>query len=72
MDCDGAKPPTETQDDGWSPDEAVTDLEHTFMFVMHVLSTEDNDGSANDDYAVHEANYILLEDYAQELGFFLT
>ncbi|OWZ00199.1 hypothetical protein PHMEG_00028669 [Phytophthora megakarya] len=52
-----------------SPDAAVADLEHTFMCVMHVLSTEGNDDPTDDDYAVHEANYITLEDYAQELAF---
>ncbi|OWZ04859.1 hypothetical protein PHMEG_00023163 [Phytophthora megakarya] len=52
-----------------SPDAAVADLEHTFMCVMHVLSTERNGDPADDDYAVHEANYISLEDYAQELAF---
>ncbi|OWZ08101.1 hypothetical protein PHMEG_00019409 [Phytophthora megakarya] len=36
---------------------------------MHVLSTEGNDDAADDDYAVHEANYISFEDYAQELAF---
>ncbi|OWY97184.1 hypothetical protein PHMEG_00032351 [Phytophthora megakarya] len=36
---------------------------------MHVLSTEGNDDPADDDYAVHEANYISLEDFAQELAF---
>ncbi|OWZ17198.1 hypothetical protein PHMEG_0008893 [Phytophthora megakarya] len=39
------------------------------MCVMHVLSTEGNDDPADDDYAVHEANYISLEDYAQEFAF---
>ncbi|OWY91487.1 hypothetical protein PHMEG_00039921, partial [Phytophthora megakarya] len=39
------------------------------MCVMHVLSTEGNDDPVDDDYAVHEANYISLEDYAQELAF---
>ncbi|OWY94699.1 hypothetical protein PHMEG_00035497, partial [Phytophthora megakarya] len=62
-------PPTETQSEEKSSDAAVADLEHTFMRVMHVLSTEGNDDPADDDYAVHEANYISLEDYAQELAF---
>ncbi|OWY98850.1 hypothetical protein PHMEG_00030271 [Phytophthora megakarya] len=62
-------PPTETQGEETSPDAAVADLEHTFMCVMHVLSTEGNDDPADDDYDVHEANYISLEDYAQELAF---
>ncbi|OWY93664.1 hypothetical protein PHMEG_00036860 [Phytophthora megakarya] len=62
-------PPTETQSEETSPDAAIADLEHTFMCVMHVLSTEGNDDPADDDYAVHEANYISLEDYAQELAF---
>ncbi|OWZ10020.1 hypothetical protein PHMEG_00017197 [Phytophthora megakarya] len=61
--------PTETQSEEKSPDTAVADLEHTFMCVMHVLSTEGNDDPADDDYAVHEANYISLEDYAQEWAF---
>ncbi|OWY98128.1 hypothetical protein PHMEG_00031183 [Phytophthora megakarya] len=52
-----------------SPVAAVADLEYTFMCVMHVLSTEGNADPADDDYAVHEANYISLEDYAQELAF---
>ncbi|OWZ17605.1 LOW QUALITY PROTEIN: hypothetical protein PHMEG_0008442 [Phytophthora megakarya] len=39
------------------------------MCIMHVLSTEGNDDPADDDYAVQEANYIPLEDYAQELVF---
>ncbi|OWZ08298.1 hypothetical protein PHMEG_00019182 [Phytophthora megakarya] len=62
-------PPTETHSDGKLPDAAVADLEHTFMCVMQVLSTEGNNDPADDDYAVHEANYISLEDYAQELTF---
>ncbi|OWZ12718.1 hypothetical protein PHMEG_00014082 [Phytophthora megakarya] len=61
--------PTETRSEEKSPDAAVADLEHTFMCVMHVLSTEGNDDPADDDYAVHEANYISLEDYANELAF---
>ncbi|OWY96553.1 hypothetical protein PHMEG_00033154, partial [Phytophthora megakarya] len=61
--------PTETHSEEKSPDAAVADLEHTFMCVMHVLSTEGNDDPAADDYAVDEANYISLEDYAQELAF---
>ncbi|OWZ07903.1 hypothetical protein PHMEG_00019633 [Phytophthora megakarya] len=36
---------------------------------MHVLSTEGNDDPADDDHAVHEANFISLEDYPQELAF---
>ncbi|OWZ19767.1 hypothetical protein PHMEG_0005924 [Phytophthora megakarya] len=56
-------------DEEKSPDAAVADQEHTFMCVMHVLSTEGSDDPADDDYAVHEANYISLEDYAQELAF---
>ncbi|OWZ04785.1 LOW QUALITY PROTEIN: hypothetical protein PHMEG_00023260 [Phytophthora megakarya] len=52
-------PPTETHSEEKSPDAAVADLEHTFMCVMHVLSTEGNDGPSDDDYA----------DYAQELAF---
>ncbi|OWY92033.1 hypothetical protein PHMEG_00039124 [Phytophthora megakarya] len=55
QECNNA--PTETQSEEKSPDAAVADLEHTFMCVMHVLSTE-----GNDDPAVHEANYISLED----------
>ncbi|OWZ01385.1 hypothetical protein PHMEG_00027239 [Phytophthora megakarya] len=39
------------------------------MCVMHVLSTEGNDDPADDDYAVHEANYTSLEDSAKELSF---
>ncbi|OWY98968.1 LOW QUALITY PROTEIN: hypothetical protein PHMEG_00030125 [Phytophthora megakarya] len=62
-------PPTATHSDVKSPEAAVAVLEHTFMCVMHVLSTEGNDGPADDDYAVDEANYISLEDYAQELAF---
>ncbi|OWY90758.1 hypothetical protein PHMEG_00040970, partial [Phytophthora megakarya] len=62
-------PPTETQSEEKSPDTAVADLEHTFMCVMHVLPTEGNDDPADDAYTVHEANYISLEDYAQELAF---
>ncbi|OWZ01547.1 Eukaryotic/viral aspartic protease, partial [Phytophthora megakarya] len=49
------------------PVSAAAALEHTFMCVMHVLSTEGNDDPADDDYVVHEANYI--PDYAQELAF---
>ncbi|OWZ01746.1 hypothetical protein PHMEG_00026809 [Phytophthora megakarya] len=41
--------PPETHSDEKSPDTAVTDLEHTFMCVMHVLSTEGNDDTADDD-----------------------
>ncbi|OWY98399.1 LOW QUALITY PROTEIN: hypothetical protein PHMEG_00030851 [Phytophthora megakarya] len=52
-----------------SPEAAVADLEHTFMCVMHVPSTEGNADTADDEYAVHETNYISLEDYAQELTF---
>ncbi|OWY92191.1 hypothetical protein PHMEG_00038907, partial [Phytophthora megakarya] len=62
-------PPTETQSEETSPDAAIVDLEYTFMCVMHVLSTEGNDDPADDDYVVHEANYVSLEDYAQELAF---
>ncbi|OWZ13548.1 hypothetical protein PHMEG_00013105 [Phytophthora megakarya] len=62
-------PSTETHSDEKSPDASVADLEHTFMCVMHVLYTEGNDDPADDDYAVYEANYISLEDYAQELAF---
>ncbi|OWZ07052.1 hypothetical protein PHMEG_00020605 [Phytophthora megakarya] len=69
QDCDN--PPTETHSEEKSPDAPVADLEHTFICVMHVLSTEGNDDPADDDYAVHEANYISLEDYAQELTFLL-
>ncbi|OWY94237.1 hypothetical protein PHMEG_00036091 [Phytophthora megakarya] len=39
------------------------------MCVMHVLSTDGNGNPADDAYAVHEANYITLEDFAQELAF---
>ncbi|OWY92377.1 hypothetical protein PHMEG_00038653 [Phytophthora megakarya] len=39
------------------------------MCVMRVLSTEGNDDATDDDYAVHEANYISLEAYPQELAF---
>ncbi|OWZ04244.1 hypothetical protein PHMEG_00023883 [Phytophthora megakarya] len=67
QECDN--PPTETHSEEKSPDASVTDLEHTFMCVMHVLFTEGNDDPADDDYAVHEANYISLEGYAQELAF---
>ncbi|OWZ04673.1 hypothetical protein PHMEG_00023383 [Phytophthora megakarya] len=69
IDCDCNNPPTETHSDEKSPDAAVADLKHTFMCVMYVLSTEGNDDPADDVYAVHEANYILVEDYAQELAF---
>ncbi|OWZ06880.1 hypothetical protein PHMEG_00020805, partial [Phytophthora megakarya] len=69
----GASTPTPTEyeapSEEKSPDAAVADLEHTFMCVMYVLSTEDNDDPADDDYAVHEGNYISLEGYAQELAF---
>ncbi|OWY90699.1 hypothetical protein PHMEG_00041053, partial [Phytophthora megakarya] len=61
--------PTETHSEEKLPDAAVADLEHTFMCVMRVLSTEGNDDATDDDYAVHEANHISLEDYAQELAF---
>ncbi|OWZ08857.1 hypothetical protein PHMEG_00018535 [Phytophthora megakarya] len=65
--------PTEAHGEEKSPDAAVADLEHTFMcvmhVVMHVLSTEGNDVPTDDDYAVHEANYISPEDYARELAF---
>ncbi|OWZ02322.1 Eukaryotic/viral aspartic protease [Phytophthora megakarya] len=33
------------------------------------LQKQGNDDPVDDDYAVHEANYISLEDYAQELAF---
>ncbi|OWZ00521.1 LOW QUALITY PROTEIN: hypothetical protein PHMEG_00028268 [Phytophthora megakarya] len=71
----GASSPTPTESpdvnqyEEKSPDAAVADLEHTFMCVMHVLSTEGNDDPADDDFAVHEANYISLQDYTQELAF---
>ncbi|OWY94498.1 hypothetical protein PHMEG_00035744, partial [Phytophthora megakarya] len=55
QDCNN--PPTEAHGEGKSPDAAVADLEHTFMCVMHVLSTEGNDNPADDDYA-HEAIMI--------------
>ncbi|OWZ00818.1 hypothetical protein PHMEG_00027912 [Phytophthora megakarya] len=61
--------PTETHSEEKSPEAAVADLEHTFMCIMRVLSTEGNDDPADDDYAVHEANYMSLKDYAQELAF---
>ncbi|OWZ04532.1 hypothetical protein PHMEG_00023549 [Phytophthora megakarya] len=50
-------PPTETHSDEKSPEAAVADLENMFIYAP------------DDDYAVHEANYISLEDYAQELAF---
>ncbi|OWZ17154.1 hypothetical protein PHMEG_0008947 [Phytophthora megakarya] len=62
QECDNS--PTETQSEGKSPDAAVADLEHNSL-----QSTEGNDDPADDDYAVHQANYISLEDYAQELAF---
>ncbi|OWY97520.1 hypothetical protein PHMEG_00031929, partial [Phytophthora megakarya] len=62
-------PPTKPHNEEKAPHTAVADLEHTFMCVMHVPSTEGYDDSADDGYAVHEANYISLEDYAQELVF---
>ncbi|OWZ07728.1 hypothetical protein PHMEG_00019843 [Phytophthora megakarya] len=65
QDCNNS--PTETQSEEKSPDAAVADLEHSFMCVMHVLSTEDNGDPADDDYAVHEANYISLEDYGSSV-----
>ncbi|OWY96773.1 LOW QUALITY PROTEIN: hypothetical protein PHMEG_00032879 [Phytophthora megakarya] len=40
-----------------------------FVCVMHVLSTEGRNEPSDDDYDEHEANYIPLEDYAQELAF---
>ncbi|OWZ19632.1 hypothetical protein PHMEG_0006084 [Phytophthora megakarya] len=64
-----SNPQTETHSDEKSPDAVVADLEHTFMCVMPVLPTEGNDDPADDDYAVHVANYISLEDYGQELAF---
>ncbi|OWY98787.1 hypothetical protein PHMEG_00030360 [Phytophthora megakarya] len=36
---------------------------------MRVLSTEGRNEPSDDDYDEHEANYISLEDYAQELAF---
>ncbi|OWY96436.1 hypothetical protein PHMEG_00033294 [Phytophthora megakarya] len=69
VDQDCNNPPTETHSDEKSPEAAVADLMLTFMCVMHVLSTESND-DPDDDNAVHEANYISLEEYAQELAFF--
>ncbi|OWZ00620.1 hypothetical protein PHMEG_00028148, partial [Phytophthora megakarya] len=65
--CDNLS--TETHGDEKSPDAAIADLGHTFMCVMHVLSTDGNDDPADDNYAVHDANYVSLEDYAQELPF---
>ncbi|OWY92106.1 hypothetical protein PHMEG_00039028, partial [Phytophthora megakarya] len=41
-------PPTETHSEEKSPDVAVDDLEHTFLCVMRVLSTEGNDDPADD------------------------
>ncbi|OWY98526.1 hypothetical protein PHMEG_00030691, partial [Phytophthora megakarya] len=69
IECGCNNRPTETHSDEKYPDAAVADLEHTFMCVMYVLSTEANGDPADDAYAVHEANYILVEDYAQELAF---
>ncbi|OWZ03337.1 hypothetical protein PHMEG_00024948 [Phytophthora megakarya] len=69
IDCGCNNSLTETHNEENSPDVAVADLEHTFMCVMPVMSTEGNDDPADGDYAVHEANYISLEDYAQELVF---
>ncbi|OWY99891.1 LOW QUALITY PROTEIN: hypothetical protein PHMEG_00029032 [Phytophthora megakarya] len=62
-------PPTKAYGEKKSPDAAVADLVHTFMCVMHLLSTEGNDDPAGDNFAVHEANYISLEGYAEELAF---
>ncbi|OWZ00156.1 hypothetical protein PHMEG_00028719 [Phytophthora megakarya] len=50
-------------------EEALVDLERTFVCVMHVLSTEGRNEPSDDAYDEHEANYISLEDYAQELAF---
>ncbi|OWZ03311.1 LOW QUALITY PROTEIN: hypothetical protein PHMEG_00024981 [Phytophthora megakarya] len=50
-------------------EEAIVDLEPTFACVMHVLSTEGRNEPSDDNYDVHEANYISVEDYAQELAF---
>ncbi|OWZ14209.1 hypothetical protein PHMEG_00012341 [Phytophthora megakarya] len=66
--CDGNNPPTAIHTKEKSPDAAIPDLEHTFMCVMHVLSTEGNDDPADDDYAVHEAHYIsfgILPDFTE-------
>ncbi|OWZ06938.1 LOW QUALITY PROTEIN: reverse transcriptase, partial [Phytophthora megakarya] len=59
IDCGCNNPPTETHSEEKSPDAAVADLEHTFMCVMHVLSTEGNDDLTDDDYApsVTELDY---------------
>ncbi|OWZ06581.1 hypothetical protein PHMEG_00021142 [Phytophthora megakarya] len=66
---DSNEPPSGIHIDESSSDAAVADLEHSFTCVMYVLSTEGNDGPADDDDAVHEANYISLRGYAQELAF---
>ncbi|OWZ04254.1 hypothetical protein PHMEG_00023869 [Phytophthora megakarya] len=50
-------------------EEALVDLERTFVCVMHVLFTEGRNKPSDDDYDEHEANYISLEDYAPELAF---
>ncbi|OWZ04562.1 hypothetical protein PHMEG_00023517 [Phytophthora megakarya] len=52
-----------------TPEESLVDLERTFVCVMHVLSTEGRNEASDDDYDEHEANYISLERYAQELAF---
>ncbi|OWY93781.1 hypothetical protein PHMEG_00036694 [Phytophthora megakarya] len=49
IDCGCNNPLTETHCEEKSPDAAVVDLEHTFICVMHVLSTEGNGDPADDD-----------------------
>ncbi|OWZ07004.1 hypothetical protein PHMEG_00020658 [Phytophthora megakarya] len=45
------------------------ELEKTYVCVAQELSTDGNFDNGDDDYVIHEANYILLDDYAHELAF---
>ncbi|OWZ06825.1 LOW QUALITY PROTEIN: hypothetical protein PHMEG_00020870 [Phytophthora megakarya] len=47
----------------------IDELEKTYVCVAQELSADGNFDNDDDDYVIHEANYILLEDYAHELAF---
>ncbi|OWY93614.1 hypothetical protein PHMEG_00036922, partial [Phytophthora megakarya] len=47
----------------------LDELEKTYVCVAQELSADGNFDNGDDDYVIHEANYISLEDYAHELAF---
>ncbi|OWZ17443.1 LOW QUALITY PROTEIN: hypothetical protein PHMEG_0008618 [Phytophthora megakarya] len=65
--------PTSTQyQSEKTSEEAIVAFERTLVCVMHDLSKEGGNEPSDENYNKHEANYISLEDYAQELAFYLT